>query len=266
MTVRLRVISLGAGVQSTTLALMAAHGEITPMPDCAIFADTQAEPAEVYDHLRWLMSPGVLPFPVEVVTAGDLYARVVAAARREAANPVPFYTEARGGGRGMLSRNCTRDYKVVPIARAIRARLDGRATPGSVEKWIGISTDEAHRMKPAREPWATHRWPLIERRMSRWDCLQWLRRHGYPEPPKSACWFCPYAGDARWRDMRDRRPAEWASAVALDASIRDGFVGSTQRVYMHDSLRALPEVDLSTPADRGQGDLFGNECEGLCGV
>lgn len=32
----LRVISLGAGVQSTTLALMAARGEIGPMPDCAI--------------------------------------------------------------------------------------------------------------------------------------------------------------------------------------------------------------------------------------
>ena len=38
--IRLRVLSLGAGVQSTTLALMAAHGEIGPMPDCAIFADT----------------------------------------------------------------------------------------------------------------------------------------------------------------------------------------------------------------------------------
>lgn len=32
--IRLRVLSLGAGVQSTTLALMAAHGEIGPMPDC----------------------------------------------------------------------------------------------------------------------------------------------------------------------------------------------------------------------------------------
>jgi hypothetical protein len=26
-------ISLGAGVQSSTMALMAAHGEITPMPE-----------------------------------------------------------------------------------------------------------------------------------------------------------------------------------------------------------------------------------------
>lgn len=47
----LRIISLGAGVQSTTLALMAAAGEIGPMPDCAIFADTQSEPTAVYRHL-----------------------------------------------------------------------------------------------------------------------------------------------------------------------------------------------------------------------
>lgn len=38
----IHVISLGAGVQSSTMALMAANGEITPMPKCAIFADTQA--------------------------------------------------------------------------------------------------------------------------------------------------------------------------------------------------------------------------------
>ena len=46
----IRVISLGAGVQSTTMALMAAQGEIGPMPDCAIFADTQGEPRKVYEH------------------------------------------------------------------------------------------------------------------------------------------------------------------------------------------------------------------------
>ena len=43
----IRIISLGAGVQSTVMALMAAKGEITPMPDCAIFADTGYEPEGV---------------------------------------------------------------------------------------------------------------------------------------------------------------------------------------------------------------------------
>ena len=50
----LQIISLGAGVQSSTMALMAVRGEITPMPDCAIFADTGAEPQYVYEWLNWL--------------------------------------------------------------------------------------------------------------------------------------------------------------------------------------------------------------------
>jgi hypothetical protein len=59
-------------VQSTTLALMAAHGEIGPMPDLAIFADTGWEPARVYEHLDWLSSPDVLPFPIHTVSAGNI--------------------------------------------------------------------------------------------------------------------------------------------------------------------------------------------------
>ncbi len=40
----IRALSLGAGVQSTTLALLAVEG-VLPMPDVAIFADTGWEPA-----------------------------------------------------------------------------------------------------------------------------------------------------------------------------------------------------------------------------
>jgi hypothetical protein len=79
----LRVLSLGAGVQSTTMALMAAHGEFDVLPDCAIFADTQSEPKAVYDHLKWLMSDNVLPFPVHIVTRGNLGEQVLANVRGE---------------------------------------------------------------------------------------------------------------------------------------------------------------------------------------
>ena len=39
----LRILSLGAGVQSSTLAMLIEKGKI-PMVDAAIFADTGAEP------------------------------------------------------------------------------------------------------------------------------------------------------------------------------------------------------------------------------
>ena len=40
----LRILSLGAGVQSSALYRMAVMGEIGPKPSYAIFADTKNEP------------------------------------------------------------------------------------------------------------------------------------------------------------------------------------------------------------------------------
>lgn len=114
--VRLRVLSLGAGVQSTTLALMAARGEVGPMPDCAIFADTQAEPAAVYRHLNWLTSPGILPFQVHIVTAGNLSEHVAATRPkgRYLKVDIPAFVRAPDRTVGLINRSCTRDFKIDP--------------------------------------------------------------------------------------------------------------------------------------------------------
>jgi hypothetical protein len=267
----LRVLSLGAGVQSTTLALMAAHGEFGDRPDCAIFADTQWEPAAVYAHVDWLASSGVLPFPVHRVTAGSVREAIVSKAAGTSGRfaAVPFFTSDGGMGR----RQCTREFKLEPITRKMRELIGvakGRRVPRGtvVEVWIGISTDEIVRMKPARHSWQVNRWPLIEKRMSRWDCRRWLERHGYPVPPKSSCIGCPYHSDAIWREMRDTAPMEWADAVEVDRLIRAGGTlrGMRQQQFMHPSRVPLDQVDLSTPAERGQVDLFANECEGMCGL
>lgn len=269
----LRVISLGAGVQSTTVALMAANGELGPMPDAAIFADTQAEPKAVYDHLEWLRS-GVLPFPVYVVTAGDLSEHV--AAERPKGKylkvDIPAYVQAPDGSIALINRSCTRDFKIVPIRRKVRELLGiaGKRSPRDVvaEQWIGISRDEAHRMKDSPEPWLRHRWPLIELGMTRLGCLDWLKRNGFRRPPRSACTFCPYHSDAEWRALQDR-PEEWRQAVEIDNRLRSRPPQdySTKGVlWLHRSALPLSEVDLTTAEDRGQQSLFGNECEGMCGV
>lgn len=275
------IIALGAGVQSTTMALMAAHGEITPMPDCAIFADTGAEPAAVYDHLGWLRSANVLPFPVEIVAAGNIRDDTYAALRGEKhgkgrAATAPFFAPGKDGKGAPLRRQCTSHYKIEPMNRRIRelfgAKKGQRLPKGSnAIVWMGISTDESYRMKPSDQWWIERRWPLIEARMSRWDCLQWMMRNGYPQPPRSACTFCPYHSDNEWRRLRDEQPDDWADAIKVDAAIRQGFktiqgTNATKQLYVHRSLVPLPDVDLSTPEDRGQLSIFGNECEGVCGV
>jgi hypothetical protein len=257
----LRVISLGAGVQSTTMALMAAHGEIGPMPDCAIFADTGEEPTAVYDHLSWLRSGNVLPFPVHVVVTGPLGERLF----DDNEARIPVYTKS-----GMRRRQCTKNYKLLPIRRKIRELLGkgprAYIAPGSVEQWVGISTDEIIRVTPSRVRFIVRRDPLIEQRMSRWDCTNWLKDHDYPVPPKSSCVFCPYKGNEQWAALRDRDPAGWARAIEIDERLREpaGLAMFKRPTFVHRQAVPLAQADLSR-IDR-QINLFNNECEGACGV
>jgi hypothetical protein len=256
------VISLGAGVQSTTMALMAKHGEIEPMPDCAIFADTQWEPKAVYQHLDWLET--VLPFPVHRVTAGNLRAILMDGHRvegRRFAN-LPWYIRNPDGSEGIGRRQCTKDYKLRPIQRKIVELMGGKRPKGGAVSLIGISSDEIMRMKPSRVQYNVNRWPLIEKRMSRGDCIEWLMRHQYRIPGKSACIGCPYHSAAQWRSLNAE---EFADACEVDETIRHHFRMKGEQ-YMHRSLKPLSEVDFSTAEDRGQLNLFINECEGMCGV
>lgn len=269
-------LSLGAGVQSSTLALMAAHGEVGPMPDAAIFADTQAEPKSVYVWLDWLEKQ--LPYPVYKVSKGSLQdealllrQRVKGEGKPWAKSLVPAYTIGVDGSHGIMPRPCTADYKVAPIIKKQRqlAQIKRGQKEITVTSWIGISWDEIQRMKMSREIWMQHRWPLIELKMTRQDCKIWMRNNGYPEPPRSSCVFCPYHSDAEWRRLRDQEPEAFERAVNFDHQLRKIKAQTAMRSvpYLHPSCLPLDDVDLSTDIDRGQMVMdFNSECEGMCGV
>lgn len=239
----LRILSLGAGVQSTTLALMAARGEIEA-PDCAIFADTGWEPAAVYAHLDWLETQ--LPFSVHRVTGGDIRDSIATMSY----DPIPWHVTG-----GMGRRQCTKVYKLYPIRRAVRAMLGGKIPRGGCEMWLGISRDEAHRMKPSNVQYIRNSWPLIDAGMTRADCLRKLERWNVVAP-RSACCGCPFLSDADWRLKREQ--PEWAETVAISARL--ALTGQ----FMHRALLPIDEVDFSRWQDRNQPDLFGEECEGMC--
>jgi hypothetical protein len=220
-----------------------------------------------------LMSHNVLPFPVHTVTRGSLRQAILD--RRNSTGgrfaAVPWFVTNPDGSKGMGRRQCTSEYKLTPLMWKMRELLGvtrhARIPAGAVEVWVGISTDEAVRMKPARQQWQKTRWPLIEAGVSRLECESWLRRNDYPIPPKSSCLGCPFHSDALWRDLRDNSPEEWADTVAVDKAMREGSPGKFRGTeYMHDQRVPLDQVDLSTAAERGQGDLFSNECDGMCGV
>lgn len=279
MSSPVHILSLGAGVQSSTLALMAACGETSHRVSAAVFADTQAEPQSVYAWLKWLeaeIARSPFPFPVERVSKGSLTdVALRLRTRRSGAGQwtkslIPVFTLESNGKRGHMQRACTYDYKVLELIKAQR-RLGGikrgQKTIGVIS-WIGISLDEAHRMKPSRVAWCEHIWPLIELKMTRADCLQWMQTRGYPKPPRSACIYCPYHSDQEWQRLKTEEPLEFARAIQFEEELQrvkaqtDNMRGVP---FLHDSRVPLAQVQFSLAAS-AQHNAFGNECEGMCGV
>ena len=251
---------------------MASAGEITPMPVCAIFADTQAEPKSVYMWLDWLEKQ--LPFPIRRVTQGSLSADTLRLRTRKDGggfynySGVPAFTLSHKGKMGIMPRQCTGDYKLAPIKREIRKIMKEMGAKHSIQ-WIGISCDEIWRKKPSRVRYSENRHPLVDMGITRRDCLAWMDSHGFPRPPRSACVFCPYHNDHEWRQLKADEPEEFARAVEFERAFQ-AAKKQTIRLrsvpYLHTSRIPLDQVDFSTEEERGQGNLFNNECEGLCGV
>jgi hypothetical protein len=266
----LRVLSLGAGVQSTALLLLAAeptrHG-LAPLVEHAIFADTGWEPAAVYAHLDRLIREVADPAGITVhrVSSGNIRTDALDPGHRFAS--LPLYVANPDGTRGLARRQCTSEYKLKPILRKVRELLgaprreDG--VPGRVpkgrwaEQWIGISADESHRALSSgtRVAYARARYPLLEPRidqgLTRADCQTILAAAGFEDTPKSACLGCPFHGNAQWRALRDRHSEEFADAVAFDTAIRHGAARATAtgnplrgHLYLHRSCVPLATAPI----------------------
>ncbi len=272
----LTVVSLGGGVQSSVMALMASTGAFDRVPDCAVFADTHWEPPSVYEHIEWL--EGQLSFPVYVVDNGrSLREDVKVLTNHSGSNnyvDIPVYLKGRDGeSNGIGRRQCTTNYKVRPIRRKIRELLrlrKGQRVPSSttVEVRLGISTDEAVRMKDSRDRWMTNRYPLIEGGMSRRECIDWWNTR-YARPlERSACVAYPFQSRQRWLEAKRRWPELFEEAVEIDAKMRDGLAFAKEP-DLHSLRMPLDEAvahDETKLGGEGQADGFGNECEGQCGV
>lgn len=255
----MRILSLGAGVQSSAVFLMACHGEM--QIDHAIFGDTGWEPPAVYTWLADVLMPEAerAGIPIHVVQShlGDV---------RDRWWEMPVFTLGDSGGRGgMVRRSCTSKFKVDPVRRKVRDLLGvgrhSRIAPGTVTQLLGISWDESQRMSGSPVKYIVNEYPLIDRRMTREDCQTWLEGHGYARAPRSACIGCPYHSDAEWLEMKNDRPDEFASAVALDERIRVAEQHGSLRdtPYLHRTHIPLREVRF-----KGEDDTPNGDCAGFC--
>ena len=250
----MKVISLGWGVQSWTLAAMVAEGEL-PMVDYAVHADTTHEAAGTYSHAKkwtpWLEEHGV-----KVVTVMANRPDVVREDWGSSGSVLipAFSLETpllKGDGRGQVRRQCTHDWKIMPIRRFIRTLLPN-PKPNDVESWLGISFDEWQRMRASDVAYITNVYPLVDRRITREGCVAWLQAHGLDVPPKSACTFCPYHSLGQWKRLKQQGGPDWERAVAVDEAIRNKRPNFT--LFVHPARKPLAEA-VRIPEDVGATQL-----------
>ena len=280
----MRVLNLGAGVQSTTLYLWAIDGEL--QIDYAVFADTQSEPRAVYEHVDFLKTLGGPE--IITATAGSLARNLVegvnSTGQRFVSIPAFLDVNRRGKPDGIGRRQCTREYKIDVIERVIRERLGlakGQRVPPDVHitQIMGLSFDEPARMIRVRDQFRGRKqWhvelPLFDEFVTRTDCLAYLaKRLPGRKVPRSACSFCPFHDDNEWIDLRDNDPEAWSEAVQIDHAIREETsacqVGMESKQYLHRSCVPLDEVQLRpTPPDQQKRMTFSvseQDCLGYCG-
>lgn len=270
-----RILSLGAGVQSSVLLMLSEKNQI-PRFDAAIFADTRWEPKEVYRHLEWLKANTSIP--IHVVSVGDLRADAIHYQRFHTHSgnglyaAIPLYVRNPDGTDGMIRRQCTERYKIRPIAKKVRELVGlakgARSSEILSEQWIGISFDERTRMKDPLYPWIRNVYWLVDNHWSRSKCLDWWSKNYNTELPRSACLGCPFHSNQEWQRLKTQDPEGFQDAVQFEQVIQaaqqqDGEV-LKGTPYLHAKRRPLNTINFDR--EKGQGSLWDNECSGVCGV
>tara|TARA_R110002020_G_scaffold214949_3_gene422111 strand:+ start:45 stop:920 length:876 start_codon:yes stop_codon:yes gene_type:complete len=270
----IRVLSLGAGVQSSTLLMKIYNQEIKAV-DVAIFADTGNEPQEVYDWLEFLTDKVKDKIKILIVkedrNTGDISKDIMSSSGFFAS--IPVYTINKDRSKGMTLRTCTDRYKIQPINKKVRELLGVNNLRGKVvEMVMGISFDEIQRAKYPPNKWAIHCYPLVENKISRHDCLHYFDSLGFPTPPRSACIMCPFHNNEDWQRFKVEQPENFKFAVEFDEKLRTNkdsqFVKKLgTELFIHPSRTPLKDINFNLIKKKNyQGSLFDDECEGYCGI
>jgi hypothetical protein len=215
--------SYGGGTQSVAIAVLIGQGKL-PKPDCIVMADTGREATETWEytekHVRPMLAQMGLPLYI-VKDAEDLPS--LYGGDDDDTLLIPAFARE-----GALSTFCSGKWKRDVTSRFFRSMGYGPNRP--TINWIGFSLDEMRRVGVDRKKW--HYVRLVE-------------SIGWPTPPKSSCWMCPYRRNAQWRRLRDFYPEDFEKACVLDEEIRRN--DKRGGVWLHDSRVPLREADLSDP-------------------
>ncbi|MCA1655156.1 MAG: phosphoadenosine phosphosulfate reductase, partial [Pseudonocardiaceae bacterium] len=216
----LRTFSYGGGTQSTAALVLAGRGDLDYRTFLFANVGEDSERPATLVYVHEVAMPYAEARGIELVElrktlrdgSTQTLMEKIHSSERSIPIPVRMSPDAAPG-----NRTCTAEFKIRVIEKELRRR--GATKHDKATVGIGISLDEWHRAKSAedpRSPVQLRDYPLLDRRITRADCMQIIRSEGLPQPPRSACFFCPFHTREEWRRLARQEPELFAKACDLE--------------------------------------------------
>lgn len=232
-------LSHGLGVNSWALYLwLIEQGEIPGETFEAVAVNHGTDWPETYEYLDMMLAKG---YPVTVIRpdvkgCGNLYDFCISKkiiTRRQ-------------------HRWCTKQFK----ANAI----DVFYSKPCVEL-IGFDFSEnIRRDRMIERNKVVSEFPLITANIDRQGCIDIIKRHGLPVPPKSGCYICPFQSRKGWIELKRVHPDLFCKATKLEKLCNERrAVAGKEPVYFRDiplETLVLPKDSAGYRAKAGQGTMF----------
>ena len=267
----MKILSCGAGMQSTALALMSCENAKSDKPiypevpvyDDVVFCDLGFEPPWVMKQVDFISKACEWAGIHFKVIESPLYQDFMENFGERRTISIPWWTIKDDGHKSKMPRNCTIDYKVEMISKYVRWELLGYKKGQRLrdedkkahEMHMGFSAEEARRCKENPNPMFINKFPLVDMRLTRADNYAYIRDVWGLETKASACTFCPFHKNYFFWHLRENEPEQYAQVVGVDELLRD----KNPRPPMDSDLfisRSRKRLADLTPEDCNDAECF----------
>lgn len=227
----MKILSCGAGMQSTALALMSCEKikntekyPKVPIYDLIVFCDLGEEPPWVYSQVEFIRNACEDAGIEFMVLETNLYRDYMQNFGKKRVVSIPFWTVSPEGKKGKMRRNCTLDYKIAEIQKYVRWNVlgykKGQRTKPCDEKahemHIGFSYEERQRASENPHKMFKNKFPLIDMELTRADNYAYIRDVWGLETKASACTFCPFHRNFFFKYLKENHARDYDILINFD--------------------------------------------------
>lgn len=273
----MKILSCGAGMQSTALALMSCENKtkgdnrhpLVPIYDAILFCDLGEEPYWVYDQVYFIQCAcewADIPF---YILESNLHSHYIEKFGKSRVVSIPFWSVDEEGKKGKMMRNCTLEFKIDIMQKFVRQELLGykkgaRTKPEDLkahEMHLGFSIEESKRCKENPHKMFVNKFPLCDMNLERKDNYAYTKDVWGLETKASACNFCPFHRNYFFKYLKNNCEEQYEKLLEFDEMLEEEQPNTKIRskLYISRSRKRIKDLTEEDCDDKETFDYNGEK-------